>query len=109
MAGRGVQRSERWEVGGQTCDDQLEEVSGPLNVLEAVPPYITQAHALRQHVCDQLLEASIPGALKNASTSLAVDWTDVEAWARPVPPRPICPKAPGTCRVPRWRQPTTAS
>jgi hypothetical protein len=38
-----------------------------------------------QHVCDQLLEASIPGALKNASTSLAVDWTDVEAWARPVP------------------------
>ena len=38
-----------------------------------------------QHVCDQLLEASIPGALKNASTSLAVDWTDAGAWARPVP------------------------
>jgi hypothetical protein len=38
-----------------------------------------------QQLCDQLLEASIPGALKNASSSLAVDWTDVEAWSRPVP------------------------
>ena len=38
-----------------------------------------------QHVCDQLTEASIPGAFKNASTSMAADWTDVEAWARPVP------------------------
>ena len=38
-----------------------------------------------QQVCNQLLEAGIPAALKTASTSLAVDWTDVEAWARPVP------------------------
>ncbi len=38
-----------------------------------------------QRLCDQLLEASIPAQLKNASTSLAADWTDVEAWARPVP------------------------
>jgi hypothetical protein len=38
-----------------------------------------------QQVCDQLTEASIPGEFKDASTSLAVDWTDVEAWARPVP------------------------
>jgi hypothetical protein len=38
-----------------------------------------------QHVCDALTEASIPEAFKDASTSLAVDWTDVEAWARPVP------------------------
>jgi hypothetical protein len=41
--------------------------------------------ATLQHVCDQLTEASIPGPFKNASTSLAADWTDVEAWARPVP------------------------
>src|SRR5207237_3656627 len=54
MAGRGVQRSERREVGGQTCDDELEEVNGPLNILEAVPPYIAQAHALRQLACDQV-------------------------------------------------------
>ena len=38
-----------------------------------------------QHVCGQLTEASIPGAFKNTSTSMAADWTDVEAWSRPVP------------------------
>jgi hypothetical protein len=38
-----------------------------------------------QRACDALLEASIPQPFKNASSSLAVDWTDVEAWSRPVP------------------------
>jgi hypothetical protein len=38
-----------------------------------------------QRLSDQLLEASIPAEFKNASSSLAVDWTDVEAWSRPVP------------------------
>jgi hypothetical protein len=38
-----------------------------------------------QHVCDQLTEASIPRPFKDASSSLAVDWTDVETWSRPVP------------------------
>ena len=32
-----------------------------------------------QTACDLLLEASIPGAFKDASSSLAGDWTDVEA------------------------------
>jgi hypothetical protein len=32
---------------------------------------------------DDLLEASIPGEYKDASTSLAVDWTDVESFSRP--------------------------
>ncbi len=32
---------------------------------------------------DDLLEASIPGQYKNASTALAVDWTDVETFSRP--------------------------
>jgi hypothetical protein len=41
--------------------------------------------AVLQHVCDLLAEASIPAAFKNASASLATDWTDLEAWARPVP------------------------
>jgi hypothetical protein len=36
-----------------------------------------------QRLCDDLLEASIPGQFKNASTSLAVDWTDVETFSRP--------------------------
>jgi hypothetical protein len=38
-----------------------------------------------QQSCDQLTEASIPAGFKDASSSLAVDWTDVEAWSRPVP------------------------
>jgi hypothetical protein len=37
-------------------------------------------------ICDDLLEASIPARHKNASTTLAVDWTDVETFSRP-PPR----------------------
>jgi hypothetical protein len=35
---------------------------------------------------DDLLEASIPAHHKDASTALAVDWTDLEAFSRP-PPR----------------------
>jgi hypothetical protein len=36
-------------------------------------------------ICDDLLEASIPDELKDASTSLAVDWTDLETFSRPPP------------------------
>ena len=39
-----------------------------------------------QAVCDQLLEASVPGRFKDASASLAVDWTGLESFSRP-PPR----------------------
>jgi hypothetical protein len=38
-----------------------------------------------QTICDDLLEASIPGRFKDASTSLAVDWTDLESFSRPPP------------------------
>ena len=41
---------------------------------------------LQQAACDDLLEASVPGQLKDASRSLAVDWTDLESFSRP-PPR----------------------
>jgi hypothetical protein len=34
-------------------------------------------------VLDDLLEASIPGEHKNASASLAADWTDAESFSRP--------------------------
>jgi len=34
-------------------------------------------------ICDDLLEASIPAQHKDTSTALAVDWTDVETYARP--------------------------
>jgi hypothetical protein len=33
--------------------------------------------------CDRLLETSIPARHKQASRSLAADWTDVESWSRP--------------------------
>ena len=39
-----------------------------------------------QGICDALLEASVPGQFKGASTSLAVDWTDLDSFSRP-PPR----------------------
>jgi hypothetical protein len=35
--------------------------------------------------CEDLLEASIPEEFKDASTSLAVDWTDLESFSRPPP------------------------
>jgi len=40
-----------------------------------------------QHICDDLLEASIPDQFTGASTSLAVDWTDLESFSRPPPAR----------------------
>ncbi len=39
-----------------------------------------------QGICDDLLEASVPEEFKDASTSLAVDWTDLGSFSRP-PPR----------------------
>jgi hypothetical protein len=38
-----------------------------------------------QGICDDLLEASVPGEFKDASRSLAVDWTDLESFSRPPP------------------------
>src|SRR5215471_7345722 len=38
-----------------------------------------------QRICDDLLEASVPKEFKDASTSLAVDWTDMESFSRPPP------------------------
>jgi hypothetical protein len=38
-----------------------------------------------QAACGDLLEASVPGDFKDASSSLAVDWTDLESFSRPPP------------------------
>ena len=40
-----------------------------------------------QGICDDLLEASIPDQFKDASASLAGDWTDLESFSRPPPAR----------------------
>jgi len=37
-------------------------------------------------LCDALVEASVPDAHKDATTSVAVDWTDHATWARPTGP-----------------------
>jgi hypothetical protein len=36
-------------------------------------------------ICTDLLEASVPEELKDASASLAVDWSDLESFSRPPP------------------------
>jgi hypothetical protein len=36
-------------------------------------------------ICDDLLESSVPQQFTDASTSLAVDWTDMESFSRPPP------------------------
>jgi hypothetical protein len=38
-----------------------------------------------QDICDALLEASVPDQFKDATASLAVDWTDLESFSRPPP------------------------
>jgi hypothetical protein len=38
-----------------------------------------------QDICDALLEASFPDQFKDATASLAVDWTDLESFSRPPP------------------------
>jgi hypothetical protein len=38
-----------------------------------------------QAACDDLLEASVPPEFKNAGSSLAVDWSDLESFSRPPP------------------------
>jgi hypothetical protein len=38
-----------------------------------------------QDICDDLLESSVPEEFTDASTSLAVDWTDLESFSRPPP------------------------
>jgi hypothetical protein len=46
---------------------------------DGLPPPALQA------ACDELLEASVPEEHKDASRSLAVDWTDLESFSRPRP------------------------
>ena len=51
-----------------------------------------------QAVCDDLLEASVPEQFKDTSTSLAVDWTDLETFSGPrraEPATALTPKPPG--------------
>jgi hypothetical protein len=42
-----------------------------------------QPSQVLQAICDDLAESSVPQEFKAASTSLAVDWTDMESFSRP--------------------------
>jgi hypothetical protein len=75
-----------WKAGPhQLTYRQTERTFGLVaGVLGKDPPDGLPSGAL-QRVCDDLLEASIPGELAGASRSLAVDWTDLESFSRPPP------------------------
>jgi hypothetical protein len=79
--------TENWKTGPhQLTYRQTERTFGLVTgaLAKGVPDGLpSQALA---GICDDLLEASIPGQHKDASTALAVDWTDAETFSRP-PPR----------------------
>jgi len=76
-----------WKTGPHLLTyRQTERTFGLVaGALEKGKPDGTPAEILAR-ICDELLEASIPAQFKNASTALAVDWTDLETFSRP-PPR----------------------
>jgi hypothetical protein len=75
-----------WKRGPHQLTYRQVEYTSRLikNALDKEQPDGAASQAL-QRACDLLLEASIPGAFKQASASLAGDWTDAGAWSRPVP------------------------
>ena len=58
-----------------------------------------------QGICDDLLEASVPEQFKDASRSLAVDWTDLESFSRPPPARDSRLRRPRSLVGPPQEQP----
>jgi hypothetical protein len=78
--------TEDWETGPhQLTYRQVERTFGLITAaLEKQQPDGIPSTALAT-VLDDLLEASIPGEHKDASASLAADWTDVESFSRPPP------------------------
>ena len=64
---------------------QTEYTSGLVAAALAKDEPDGQPSRALQATCDDLLESSIPGEFKDASTSLAVDWTDLESFSRPPP------------------------
>jgi hypothetical protein len=77
---------EDWKTGPHLLTyRQTERTFGlAARALEKDQPDGTPSEALAA-ICDELLEASIPDQFKDASTALAVDWTDVETFSRPPP------------------------
>ena len=78
--------TEDWKTGPhQLTYRQTERTFGlAARALEKDQPDGTPSEILTA-ICDELLEASIPDQFKDATTALAVDWTDVETFSRPPP------------------------
>ena len=78
--------TEDWKTGPhQLTYRQTERTFGlAARALEKDQPDGSPSEILAA-VCDELLEASIPDQFKDATTALAVDWTDVETFSRPPP------------------------
>jgi hypothetical protein len=76
--------TEDWDSGPhQLTYRQVERTYGlVVKALEKQHPDGAPSDVLAR-TCDDLLEASIPAGNKDASSSLAADWTDVETFARP--------------------------
>jgi hypothetical protein len=84
-----------WKTGPHrlTCR-QTERTFGLVTGALAKDEPDGQPSQVLQAICDDLLEASVPDQFKDASTSLAVDWTDLETFSRPPPAKG------GTCADP---------
>lgn len=76
--------TENWAAGPHQLTYRQAEYTFRLitRALRKDTPDGTPSPALAT-VLDDLLEASIPGEYKDASASLAADWTDVESFSRP--------------------------
>jgi hypothetical protein len=73
-----------WETGPHLLTyRQVERTYGLVSKALSTDQPGGAPSAILTRICDDLLEASIPPGHKDASTALAVDWTDVETFARP--------------------------
>ena len=60
---------------------QVERTFGLLEAVLSAGAAAGQPGERLSHVADALVEASVPDRYKQATTALAVDWTDLETWA----------------------------
>ncbi|MGH2866506.1 MAG: hypothetical protein ACRDNK_02915, partial [Solirubrobacteraceae bacterium] len=88
--------STRWKTGEHRLTYRQVERTFKL-VVTALSKHTPDGRPspLLSDVLDRLLEASITVLGQPASGSYAVDWTDLEAWARPPHPKPGEPGEPG--------------
>ena len=73
-----------WRTGPHALTyRQVERTTGLVVGVLDNPDADGTPSALLAAITDALIEASVPERYKHASSSLAVDWTDHETWARP--------------------------